>query len=74
VIQVASLRSAEAARALQEQLRAMGYPAFVEQAQVQGQRYYRVRVGPEVERARADRLAERIAGDTNSQPLVQRYP
>lgn len=74
VVQVASLGSSEAARALQEELRGKGYPAFVEQAEVGERRYYRVRVGPEVERARADRLAEQLSADTESQPLVQRYP
>lgn len=74
VVQVASLRAPDAARTLQNDLRAKGYPAFVEQANVNGQRYYRVRVGPEVERAQADRLADQLASDTGSQPLVQRYP
>jgi DedD protein len=74
VIQVASLRAPEAARTLQNELREKGYPAFVEQADVRGERYYRVRVGPEVERARADQLAERLARDTGTDPLVQRYP
>ncbi|MBK1621228.1 hypothetical protein CKO42_22985 [Lamprobacter modestohalophilus] len=74
VIQVASLGSPEAAQALQDELRNKGYPAFVEQANVSGRRYYRVRVGPEIERARADRLATKLAADTGAQPLVQRYP
>jgi DedD protein len=46
----------------------------VEQAVVNGKRYYRVRVGPEVERARADSLANRLQGETGNKPLVQRYP
>jgi DedD protein len=74
VIQVASLGSPEAAREFQDELRAKGYPAFVEQANVGGRRYYRVRVGPEIERGRADRLATQLAADTGAQPLVQRYP
>ncbi|WP_462319992.1 SPOR domain-containing protein [Halochromatium sp.] len=74
VIQVASLASPEAARQLQDELRTKGYPAFVEQADVRGRRYYRVRIGPEVERGRADQLAEQLAADTGGQPLVQRYP
>ncbi len=74
VIQVASLGSPEAARSLQDELRSKGYPAFVEQADVRGRRYYRVRIGPEVERARAERLAERLAADTGGKPLVQSYP
>ena len=74
VVQVASLGSSEAARKMQDALRSKGYPAFVEQANVGGRRYYRVRVGPEIERSQADRLAEQIAADTDGQPLVQRYP
>ena len=74
VVQVSSLGSPEAARSLQDELRAKGYPAFVEQAEVRGQRYYRVRVGPEIERGRADRIAQQLAAETGTQPLVQSYP
>lgn len=74
VVQVSSLGSPEAARSLQDELRAKGYPAFVEQAEVRGQRYYRVRVGPEIERGRADRIAQQLAAETGTQPLVQTYP
>lgn len=74
VVQVASLGSPEAAKGLQDRLRAKGYTAFVEQATVNGKRYYRVRVGPEVERARADSLAAELRSETGNKPLVQRYP
>ncbi|WP_058554206.1 SPOR domain-containing protein [Thiohalocapsa sp. ML1] len=74
VVQVASLGSPDAAKGLQNRLRAKGFTAFVEQATVNGKQYYRVRVGPEVERARADNLAARLQGETGNKPLVQRYP
>jgi DedD protein len=74
VVQVASLGSPDAAKGLQNRLRAKGFTAFVEQATVNGKQYYRVRVGPEVERARADNLATRLQGETGNKPLVQRYP
>ena len=74
VVQVASLGSPDAAKGLQDRLRAKGYTAFVEQATVNGKRYYRVRVGPEVERARADNLAAELQRETGNKPLVQRYP
>ena len=74
VVQVASLASPDAAKGLQDQLRSKGYTAFVEQATVSGKRYFRVRVGPEVERARADKLATELQSETGSKPLVQRYP
>jgi DedD protein len=74
VVQVASLGSPEAAKGLRDRLRAKGYTAFVEEATVNGKRYFRVRVGPEVERARADGLAAELQSETGSKPLVQRYP
>ncbi len=74
VIQVASLGSPNAARELQDSLRGQGYTAFVERATVNGKQYYRVRVGPEVERAQADRLADQLQVITGNKPLVQRYP
>lgn len=73
VVQVASLGSPESARELQDELRGKGYPAFVEQAVVNGKRYYRVRVGPEVDRGLADRIAAKLEGETGSKPLVQTY-
>lgn len=73
VVQVASVNSAEAAEGLQNKLRGKGYPAFVEQAEVNGRLYFRVRVGPEVDKASADGLAKRLAGETPNKPLVQTY-
>jgi len=73
VVQVASVRQPEAARRLQDELRGKGYPAFVEQAEVNGLTWYRVRVGPEVDRARANDVSARITRETAHKPLVQRY-
>lgn len=74
VVQVASVSSQSGARNLRDELRRKGYPAFVSEADVSGRTYYRVQVGPEVERERADRLAEQLAGETSNPPLVKRYP
>jgi DedD protein len=71
---VASLGSPEAARDLTDRLRAQGFPAFVEQARVQGKLYYRVRVGPEIDRARADDIKRRLDAEVTSEPFVKRYP
>lgn len=73
VVQVASLGSAAAAETLQNDLRGKGYPAFVEQARVNGKLYYRVRVGPETNRARADGVAAQLQRETGTKPLVQTY-
>ncbi|KAA6187014.1 hypothetical protein F2Q65_03755 [Thiohalocapsa marina] len=73
IVQVASLGSAEAAKSLQDSLRDKGFPAFVEQAVVGGKRYYRVRVGPDIDRARAERTARQLQAETGNKPLVQQY-
>lgn len=73
VIQVASLGTSAAADDMVAKLRDDGYSAFVERATVNGRLYYRVRVGPEVDRARADKTAAKL-GQKYDAPFVQRYP
>jgi DedD protein len=74
VIQVASLRTPEAAGELEAKLRKAGFSAFVEQAEVRGKQYYRVRVGPEVDRANAERVAARLREQQKLDTLIQNYP
>lgn len=74
VVQVASLGSPEAAQAMQDKLRKAGYSAFVEQAEVRGKLFYRVRVGPEVDRANAERTAARLRQQQKLDTLIQNYP
>lgn len=73
VIQVASLGTAASADEMVAKLRGEGYSAFVERATVNGRLYYRVRVGPEVDRTRADKTAAKL-GQKYDAPFVQRYP
>ncbi|EGV17211.1 SPOR domain-containing protein [Thiocapsa marina] len=73
VTQVASLGTAASAQELAAKLQGEGYSAFVEPAEVGGRTYYRVRVGPEVDRARADKTAAEL-GRKYKGPFVQRYP
>lgn len=73
VVQVASLSVADAANRLRDELRGKGYSAFVEQAEINGATFYRVRVGPESDRARADQMATAIGAETGGAPLVQQY-
>jgi DedD protein len=74
VVQVASLRTPEAAGELEAKLRKAGFSAFVEQAEVRGKLYYRVRVGPEVDRANAERTAARLRTQQKLDTLIQNYP
>ncbi|WP_373510194.1 SPOR domain-containing protein [Thiocapsa sp.] len=73
VTQVASLGTSAGAQDLVDKLRGEGYSAFVESAVVGGKTYYRVRVGPEVDRARAEKTAAKLR-QKYKDPFVQRYP
>lgn len=74
VIQVASLATSESAAELEAKLRKGGFSAFVEKAEVNGKLYYRVRVGPEVDRTSAERTAARLHERFKLETLVQSYP
>lgn len=73
VVQVASLGSAQAADDLEKKLRGDGFSAFVEKAEVRGKTYYRVRVGPNADRASAEQTADRLRQKQKVEPLIQRY-
>ncbi len=72
VIQVASLGNAETAANLQNKLKKAGFTAFVEKAEVRGKYYYRVRVGPQKNRAAAERLAARLRQQQKLDTLIHR--
>lgn len=72
IVQVASLGSSESAEGLASKLQSAGFTAFVEQAEVRGKRYYRVRVGPETDRKSVERTAEKLK-QQKMDTLIQRY-
>ncbi|MFD2112848.1 SPOR domain-containing protein [Thiorhodococcus fuscus] len=74
VVQVASLGSIEKANGLASKLKNSGFSAFVEKAEVRGKIYYRVRVGPELDRANAERTAAMLRQQQKLDTLIQRYP
>jgi DedD protein len=74
IIQVASSASPEGAAELEGKLRAEGFPAFVEKAEVGGRVTYRVQVGPELDRARADQTAARLREKHKVNTLIKSYP
>jgi DedD protein len=59
-VQVGAFGSAEAARKLVKDLEAAGYRALVAPVTRSGKTLHRVRVGPEAQRAEAERLAGRL--------------
>ncbi len=74
VVQVASLSNHDNAQGLVKKLRSKDYPAFLEQVSVKGRNLFRVRVGPEIDRKRAERMAEQIRKLVDLKGQVIRYP
>jgi len=74
VIQLGSFSSKEHADSLEARLRKEGYSAFVERIDSDGGAVYRVRVGPELLRAKADKLRDRLEQDVKLKGIVVRYP
>jgi len=72
-VQVAALSSGEAAAKLAADLKGKGYSAFVLEHRADGRVFYRVRVGPEPQRERADALAARLLGE-GLKPTVVAHP
>ena len=62
------------AEKLQADLRAKGFPAFVEQASGGASVVYRVRVGPELLRKRVDAMRAEIEDSFKLETLVVHYP
>ncbi|MFN2308421.1 MAG: SPOR domain-containing protein [Gammaproteobacteria bacterium] len=71
---MASLSNKNNAMALQTRLRGLGYSTFVEEARTAQGVVFRVRVGPELERANAEKLRDRLEQQVQLKGLVTRYP
>lgn len=72
-VQLGAFSNREKADGLVVELRKRGYAAFVLEYRAAGKVLYRVRVGPEQDRARADEIAARLGKD-GFQPVVARHP
>ncbi|MCG5530105.1 SPOR domain-containing protein [Halorhodospira halochloris] len=57
-VQVGSFREQDNAYGFRDQVRDMGMPAYVDRSDVDGSAVYRVRLGPVMERDRADEMLE----------------
>ena len=75
VVQAASLSNYASAKKLVEKLRKAGFDTMnPKRVIVKGKRYYRVQVGPELNKHRAERLLPKIRKITKVQGRVVRYP
>ena len=74
MVQVGSFSNQDNAKKVVDQLRKAGYDTHLETAQVNTKKVYRVRVGPEVDRNRADKMAKAISKKFFLSAKVIRYP
>lgn len=74
VVQVGSFADKDNAEKTLAKLRLNGYDSFVEEVRVGSKSLYRVRVGPEVKKERAESLNTQIANSLKLKGQVQRYP
>ena len=73
VVQVGSFRKKENAIVLRDRLRAAGYPAFTEQGRGTDP-IYRVKVGPEKQRGRAEAMLAKLKSDQKLKGIVITHP
>ena len=57
-----------------DELRELGYAGYVDQVDGQGRTLYRVRVGPELERSRAETVLAEIREQFGLEPRLQKHP
>lgn len=75
VVQAASLSSQENAEKLVARLREAGLPTpDPELVDIKGKRFYRVRVGPVIERTEAEGMVDKVSEIAGSKAQVQQYP
>jgi len=60
VVQLGALKSEADANKLRDRARNAGFPSFVDRVTADGVTLWRVRVGPEVDRAAADRMRAQV--------------
>jgi DedD protein len=74
IVQVGSFSSQQNALALRDKLRKDGFVTQVEKVRVEGKTHYRVRVGPFLERADADRNQRELGDKFSLKARVLSYP
>lgn len=74
VVQTGSFTSEAKAKALAEKLRQSRFAAFVERAPGESGFTYRVQVGPELDRARAEQIQKQIEGSVGVKGIIVPHP
>lgn len=73
-LQVGSFKEKANAMVLRDKLRAKDYPAYVDVQKSPGKSVYRVRIGPELDRSRIDKLKQKILDREKIKAMVVKHP
>ena len=73
-LQVGTFSQHDNAIAFRDRLRKSGYPAYVETGKTDGKTSYRVRIGPELDRARLDKLKTSLKKEQKIDGYIVRHP
>jgi DedD protein len=73
-LQVGSFNDQSNAQVLRDRLRASGHPAYVDVLKSATKTSYRVRIGPELDRARLEKLKKKVLDEENIQAMVVKHP
>lgn len=74
VVQLGVFSHRATAIMIAERLRQRGYPAFVQDMVKDGEKLFRVRVGPQADRQASDVLRRRLEQETQIKAIVSHYP
>jgi DedD protein len=74
VIQAGSFSSEEKARALADKLRQSKFPAFIESATSDHGPTYRVQIGPELDRGRAEQIQKQVESGVGIRGIIVPHP
>ncbi|MCU7958715.1 MAG: SPOR domain-containing protein [gamma proteobacterium symbiont of Bathyaustriella thionipta] len=74
VIQVGSFSTQEKADKLKQKIHKAGFPVFAEQSWVKNRNVFRVRIGPELDRKRAEKMLADLKKKLKISGIIVRYP
>lgn len=73
-LQVGSFSEQSNARVMRDRMRAEGYATYIHKQKSQGSMHYRVRIGPELDRTRVEKLKKAIQDKHEINGLVVKHP
>ena len=73
-LQIGSFSEESNAQVLRDKMRAKGYPAYVDKQSTPDKTKYRVRIGPELDRSRVDKLKKKFLDEEKIKGMVVKHP